>query len=154
MRRSFIVFSLILLCALSTPAQTFRSTTEPAVRQVLERQQEAWNHHDLESFMAGYWNSPELTFFSGAKIYSGWQSTLERYRKTYQSEGREMGKLEFSDLKIDRGSRAGCGIGAWGVAFNHVRWKDAARMVHSGVPEISGRLENHSRPHVCRGVSR
>jgi len=101
MRRSFIVFSLILLCAPSTPAQTFRSTTEPAVRQVLERQQEAWNHHDLESFMAGYWNSPELTFFSGAKIYSGWQSTLERYRKTYQSEGREMGKLEFSDLKIE-----------------------------------------------------
>jgi len=101
MRRSFIVFSLILLCALSTPAQTFRSTTEPAVRQVLERQQEAWNHHDLESIMAGYWNSPELTFFSGAKIYSGWQSTLERYRKTYQSEGREMGKLEFSDLKIE-----------------------------------------------------
>ena len=101
MRRSFIVFSLILLCALSTPAQTFRSTTEPAVRQVLERQQEAWNHHDLESFMAGYWNSPELTFFSGAKIYSGWQSTLELYRKTYQSEGREMGKLEFSDLKIE-----------------------------------------------------
>ena len=101
MRRSFIVFSLILLCALSTPAQTFRSTTEPAVRQVLERQQEAWNHHDLESFMAGYWNSRELTFFSGAKIYSGWQSTLERYRKTYQSEGREMGKLEFSDLKIE-----------------------------------------------------
>jgi beta-aspartyl-peptidase (threonine type) len=90
-----------LLCAISTPAQTFRSTTEPAVRQVLERQQEAWNHHDLESFMAGYWNSPELTFFSGAKIYSGWQSTLERYRKTYQSEGREMGKLEFSDLKIE-----------------------------------------------------
>jgi beta-aspartyl-peptidase (threonine type) len=101
MPRSFIVFSLILLCALSTPAQTFRSTTEPAVRQVLERQQEAWNHHDLESFMAGYWNSPELTFFSGAKIYSGWQSTLERYRKTYQSEGREMGKVEFSDLKIE-----------------------------------------------------
>ena len=101
MPRSFIVFSLILLCALSTPAQTFRSTTELAVRQVLERQQEAWNHHDLESFMAGYWNSPELTFFSGAKIYSGWQSTLERYRKTYQSEGREMGKVEFSDLKIE-----------------------------------------------------
>ena len=102
MRRSFIVFSLILLCALSTPAQTFRSTTEPAVRQVLERQQEAWNHHDLESFMAGYWNSPKLTFFSGAKIYSGWQSTLERYRKTYQSEGREMGTLAFSDLSVER----------------------------------------------------
>ena len=100
MRRSFIVSSLILLCALSAPAQNSQSTTEPAVRQVLQRQQEAWNHHDLERFMAGYWNSPELTFFSGAKISSGWQATIERYRKTYQSEGREMGKLEFSDLNI------------------------------------------------------
>jgi len=100
MRLSFILSSL-LLCALSAPAQNSQSTSEPAVRQVLERQQEAWNHHDLESFMTGYWNSPELTFFSGARIYSGWQSTIERYRKTYQSEGREMGKLEFSDLKID-----------------------------------------------------
>ena len=101
MRPAFSVSSLVLLCALSAPAQNSQSTTELVVRQVLERQQEAWNHHDLESFMAGYWKSPELTFFSGAKIYSGWQSTMERYRRTYQSEGREMGKLEFSDLKIE-----------------------------------------------------
>jgi len=101
MRPSFIVSSLILLCALSAPAQNSQSTTEPAVRLVLERQQEAWNHHDLESFMTGYWNSPEVTFFSGARIYSGWQSTIERYRKSCQSEGREMGKLEFSDLNIE-----------------------------------------------------
>ena len=101
MRPSFIVSSVILLCAVSAPAQNLYSTTEPAVRQVLQRQQEAWNHHDLESFMSGYWNSPELTFFSGAKISSGWQATIERYRKTYQSQGREMGKLEFSDLNIE-----------------------------------------------------
>jgi len=101
MRISFILSSLILVCTFSARAQNFRPTTEPAVRQVLEHQQEAWNRHDLESFMSGYWNSPELTFFSGAKIYSGWQSTIDRFRKTYQSEGREMGKLEFSDLNID-----------------------------------------------------
>jgi uncharacterized protein (TIGR02246 family) len=101
MRPSFIVSGLILLCAVSADAQNSQSTTERAVRQVLERQQEAWNHHDLESFMSGYWNSPELTFFSGAKISSGWQATIERYRKTYQSEGREMGKLEFSGLNIE-----------------------------------------------------
>ena len=117
MRPSFIVSSLILLCALSAPAQ--QSTTEPAVRQVLERQQEAWNHHDLESFMAGYWNSPELTFFSGAKIYSGWQSTIERYRKTYQSEGREMGKLEFSDLNIEAlAADAAFVRGAWHLTMS------------------------------------
>ena len=61
----------------------------------------AWNRQDLESFMQGYWDSPQLTFFSGVKVYRGWESALERYRKAYQSEGRQMGKLEFSDLQIE-----------------------------------------------------
>jgi beta-aspartyl-peptidase (threonine type) len=51
--------------------------------------------------MAGYWNSPELTFFSGGNVSKGWQSALDHYRKSYQGEGREMGKLEFSDLQIE-----------------------------------------------------
>ena len=72
-----------------------------AVEQVLRAQQDAWNRHDLEAFMSGYWNSPELTFFSGAQRTSGWQGGLDRYRRTYQSEGKEMGKLEFSGLQIE-----------------------------------------------------
>jgi beta-aspartyl-peptidase (threonine type) len=60
----------------------------------------AWNKGDLEGYMKGYWNSPDLTFYSGGDITSGWQPTLERYRKRYKSEGREMGKLTFSDLRI------------------------------------------------------
>lgn len=69
------------------------------VQQVLQQQEGAWNRGDLEAFMSGYWKSPELTFF-GAEKTSGWQATLERYRKRYQAGGREMGKLEFSDLQI------------------------------------------------------
>jgi len=119
MRHTFIVSSLILLCAFAAPAQNSPSTTEPAVRLVLARQQEAWNRHDLESFMSGYWNSPELTFFSGTKISSGWQATIERYRKTYQSEGREMGKLEFSDLNIDALSSDSAFVrGAWHLTMS------------------------------------
>src|ERR1700758_53172 len=56
------------------------------VEQVLRRQQEAWNRHDLEGFMTGYWSSPELTFFSGAHEARGWKGALDRYRRTYQSE--------------------------------------------------------------------
>ena len=119
MRHTFIVSSLILLCAFAAPAQNSQSTTDPAVRQVLEHQQEAWNRHDLESFMSGYWNSRELTFFSGAKISSGWQATIERYRKTYQSEGREMGKLEFSDLNIEGLSSDSAFVrGAWHLTMS------------------------------------
>jgi beta-aspartyl-peptidase (threonine type) len=69
--------------------------------------------------MAGYWNSPELTFFSGAHETSGWQAALERYRKVYQGEGREMGKLEFSDLKVEPlGSDAAFVRGAWRVTMS------------------------------------
>jgi ketosteroid isomerase-like protein len=71
-----------------------------AIERVLRTQQEAWNRHDLERFMAGYWNSPELTFFSDAKEHDGWQATMDRYLATYSSPGHEMGKLEFSGLRV------------------------------------------------------
>ena len=68
---------------------------------MLARQVAAWNHRDLEGFMKGYWRSPELTFYSGGTTVSGWEETLARYRNRYQSAGKEMGKLEFLDLKIE-----------------------------------------------------
>jgi len=71
-----------------------------AIERVLRVQQEAWNRHDLEGFMAGYWNSAELTFFSDAKEHDGWQATMDRYLATYSSPGHEMGKLEFSGLRV------------------------------------------------------
>src|SRR5271163_4894682 len=46
-----------------------------AIERVLHTQQEAWNRHDLEGFMAGYWNSQQLTFFSGGTEQDGWQAT-------------------------------------------------------------------------------
>ena len=103
MRKNFAIIALavtLLSYSFTATAQNSKSAVPSAVEQVLRRQQEAWNRHDLEAFMSGYWNSPDLTFFSAAEKTSGWESTLERYRKKYQSEGREMGRLEFSDLDI------------------------------------------------------
>ncbi len=71
------------------------------IQSVLDNQVAAWNRGDLEAFMQGYWNSPDLSFFSGNSTVSGWQSTLERYRNRYQAEGKEMGKLEFRDIRIE-----------------------------------------------------
>lgn len=72
-----------------------------AILHVIEAQQAAWNRHDLDGFMAGYWNSPELTFFSGGTVSHGWQAAHDRYVKRYQSEGRSMGQLEFRELKVE-----------------------------------------------------
>jgi uncharacterized protein (TIGR02246 family) len=73
---------------------------EIAVRKVLDDQVAAWNSGDLEAFMAGYWNSDDLTFYSGKEKRQGWKETLERYRQRYQGEGKEMGTLKFSELTV------------------------------------------------------
>jgi ketosteroid isomerase-like protein len=107
--------SLVALCALAAaPPMGPSGDVESAVEHVLRSQQDAWNHHDLDAFMAGYWKSPKLTFFSGAKEMSGWQATLDRYRATYASPGHEMGTLAFSDLRIEMlGPEAAFVRGAW-----------------------------------------
>jgi beta-aspartyl-peptidase (threonine type) len=71
------------------------------IRAVLEAQVVAWNKGDLDGFMAGYWNSEKLSFISGGTITSGWKATKERYEKRYKGEGKEMGKLTFSELHVE-----------------------------------------------------
>jgi beta-aspartyl-peptidase (threonine type) len=83
------------------PDTAATEAADTAIRQVLEDQVQAWNKGDLDTFMKGYWSSPDLTFFSGNTKTRGWQATLERYVKRYRSEGREMGKLTFSEIEID-----------------------------------------------------
>ena len=114
--------TLILLNAGRSNAQAGSATPDDsraAIQHVIVAQQDAWNRHDLEAFMIGYWNSPQLTFFSGAKEHDGWQATMDRYRATYTSGGHEMGKLEFSDLRIELlGSEAAFVLGEWHLAMS------------------------------------
>jgi ketosteroid isomerase-like protein len=97
----FPIFPITILTTSGVQAMSLNDGAEAEVEHVLRVQQEAWNRHDLEAFMAGYWNSPELTFFSGAKKHDGWQAAMDRYRAAYASPGHEMGKLEFSGLRIE-----------------------------------------------------
>ena len=101
MRDFVVLMAVIASLAFSAPAQSSAVTETAAIRRVLELQQAAWNRGDLDTFMAGYWNSPELTFFSGAHESKGWQAALDRYKKNYQGAGHEMGKLEFANLRIE-----------------------------------------------------
>ena len=104
MTRSLLTASLIVTAVLfGAPLARCDDTdvAKKAIQKVLDDQDAAWNKGDLEGFMAGYWKSDELTFFSGKDVTKGWNATMERYKKRYQSEGKEMGKLTFSDMKID-----------------------------------------------------
>jgi ketosteroid isomerase-like protein len=93
------LFLCLLLPAALSAGDPAKEQT--AVKKVLDDQVVAWNKGDLEGFMAGYWKSDKLSFFSGDKKTAGWQATLDRYRKRYQADGKEMGKLSFDELSIE-----------------------------------------------------
>lgn len=92
---------LVVFAALSAAQpQPSGQDGEIQVRQVLDAQVAAWNRGDLERFMAGYWHSPELSFFSNGSETKGWEQTLARYKEHYQSGGHAMGQLDFQDLRV------------------------------------------------------
>jgi uncharacterized protein (TIGR02246 family) len=95
-----ILTSTAVIAAEEKPA-----AEDTAIRKVLNDQVTAWNKGDLAEFMVGYWNSPELTFYSGKDKHQGWDKAFERYKKRYQAEGKEMGQLSFSELDVQLLSR-------------------------------------------------
>jgi ketosteroid isomerase-like protein len=109
-----ITLAVVLLFTFNAFAQNSSDPDKSAIRALLARQVDAWNRGDLEGFMAGYWKSPELSFISGTTEMRGWEATLERYRKKYQGEGKEMGKLDFFDLRVEMlGPEAALVRGHW-----------------------------------------
>lgn len=112
-----VLLALVLVFRRSEP--TFTEADRRAVHAVLTEQDAAWNRGDLDAFMTGYWKSPEMTFYSGGEVRHGWDEALARYRQRYQGEGKEMGKLTFSDLTIEgAGSEHAWVRGRWHVAFS------------------------------------
>ena len=95
------VFLLFLSFGL-TCAQNMKGEAKSAseIRRVMDEQTAAWNRGDIEGFMQGYWKSENLVFVSGDNVTKGWQPTLDRYKKNYDSRAK-MGTLTFSDLTIN-----------------------------------------------------
>ena len=90
-----------VLIALTAWPVAGRDRSADAVRGVLKEQVAAWNKGDLNRFLGTYWDSEELTFYSGGTVTKGRKAVAERYRKTYQADGKEMGKLTFTDLEAE-----------------------------------------------------
>ena len=112
--RSTIIVLLLLAPVSSFSAETPAPDAAPAVRAVLAAQIEAWNRGDLDGYMAGYWKSPDLVFFSNGTDTRGWQPTLDRYRTRYQGAGKQMGTLDFPAMDIlTLGPDAALARGRW-----------------------------------------
>ncbi len=115
----FFALSLLLLLPVNAQKKANNTQAETDIRAVLNAQTEAWNKGTLEEFMKGYWRSPKLTFYSAGNKRAGYDAVLERYRKTYQADGKEMGKVAFSDVEVEMlGKKAAVVRGRWGLTMS------------------------------------
>ena len=103
----------VLAAATGLRSRQSNNDSPAAIRRVLTAQQLDWNHGNIRDFMAGYWNSPQLTFAGSKGFTRGWEPVLERYEKTYA--GKEaMGTLDFSELEIrPLGPEGALVLGRW-----------------------------------------
>jgi ketosteroid isomerase-like protein len=76
------------------------TSDEQRILDVISTQQAAWNAGDIDAFMQGYWQSPDLRFASGGEVAYGWQVTRDRYHSRYSNRAL-MGTLTFDRLETD-----------------------------------------------------
>ena len=64
------------------------------ILNVMHAQEFAWNKHDLEGFMEGYWKNNLLKFYGSRGLTYGWDNTLANYKIGYPTKA-ESGTLKF-----------------------------------------------------------
>lgn len=105
MKKYLFILIILLLCAGFGSAQTGptanKETDEMVIRQLLDKQTQAWNRGDIETFMETYWKSDSLMFIGKSGVTYGWANTLNNYKKGYP-DTTAMGKLSFDILVIKR----------------------------------------------------
>jgi ketosteroid isomerase-like protein len=118
MKTNLWIVTILLIGCSAVFGQSDKDKVKVAgdIRSVMDKQVAAWNAGDIDGFMAGYWRSPDLIFISGDTVTRGWQTTLDRYKKGYDSRAK-MGVLTFSDIEVKLLSRdAAVVLGSWSLA--------------------------------------
>ena len=116
-----IVIPLVYNLFREVPAVPVKAPAPPPteaenVAAVLGAQVATWNAGDLDGYMAGYWDSPDLEFVSDTTT-KGFQPVKERYFKRYKAQGKVMGTLTFRDVAVSVKSPADAEVsGKWKVA--------------------------------------
>ncbi|NRD19220.1 nuclear transport factor 2 family protein [Winogradskyella eckloniae] len=90
-----LIFILLLFnCNSEKPQTDTFENAKSSILNVMNAQEIAWNNHDLEGFMQGYWKNDELKFYGSKGLTKGWAQTLANYKKGYPTAA-ETGTLKF-----------------------------------------------------------
>ena len=147
--------AVLLLSITSVPrlaAQKADARTEDRTKitAVLTAQQAAWNRGDVDAFIVGYWESPELTFSGSGGVARGFEGVRARYKKNYPDKA-AMGELAFSDLEFHfLGPDAALVLGKWhlkrengdvGGVFSLVwqRFSDGWKIIHDHTSTVDAK---------------
>jgi len=96
MRSVFI--ALFTIISFSVFCQT---TDETEVRNVLAKQNAAWNRGDVDAFMVGYWENDSLMFIGKSGVTYGYKNALANYKRNYPDTA-AMGQLTFTLIKVKK----------------------------------------------------
>jgi len=109
----FLICFVLAQDRLLSKSPDSRDADRAAINGVLRSQQVAWNRGDVDAFLVGYWQSPELTFSGTSGVSRGWDGVLARYKKSYPDRA-AMGQLDFSGLEFRfLGPDAALVLGKW-----------------------------------------
>jgi len=92
--------SLFFTCFIALSLSVFsQPKDESEVRNVLAKQNAAWNRGDVDAFMVGYWENDSLMFIGKSGITYGYKNTLANYKRNYPDTA-TMGKLTFTLIQV------------------------------------------------------
>ena len=98
-----IFIGLLTVLSLSVFSQTKPAPPaggdETEVRNVLAKQNAAWNRGDVDAFMVGYWENDSLMFIGKSGVTYGYKNTLANYKRNYP-DTTTMGKLTFTLIQV------------------------------------------------------
>jgi ketosteroid isomerase-like protein len=152
----FLGFAAVLFLGVAAVSRIAAQNADPRaadrakITAVLTAQQTAWNRGDVDSFIVGYWESPELTFSGSGGIARGFDGVRQRYKKNYPDRA-AMGELAFSGLEFRfLGSDAALVLGKWhlkrdngdvGGVFSLVwqRFPDGWKIIHDHTSTVDAK---------------
>ena len=78
------------------------SVSKPDAQQIYDlllKMLDRWNAHDIEGYLAVYWNSPELLIVVDSEQFMGWQQLHDSYLNGYPDRA-SMGFIEPERIQI------------------------------------------------------
>ena len=95
--KKWFVLAAICICFVANA----QNNDEKIIRDLLEKQTEAWNSGNIEGFMEGYWKNDSLMFIGKSGVTYGWLNTLNNYKRGYPDTA-AMGKLAFTFISMKK----------------------------------------------------